>query len=122
MRARLIRLLAFASVIGLAGSAWPCAAVEYFYKDLPVARMTTDDFKIATPVIRRALDEGAEGQTHTWENPATGASGSVTLRSTPFSRNGTTCRRAEFMTSAGGLRNVSAWTLCKLPEGWKAVE
>ena len=122
MRARLFSLFAIAALLGLAGIAGPCAAVEYFYKDLPVARMTDDDFKLATPVIRRALDEGAEGQTHSWENPATGASGSIKLRSPPFTRKGTTCRRAEFMTSAGGLRNVSAWTLCKLPEGWKAVE
>ena len=106
----------------LLGFAACCQAASFFYSDTPVSRMKQSDFDIAIPVIRTALDEGKEGQTRTWENPATGASGSVTLRSAPFERAGNVCRRAEFMTAAGGLKNVSSWTVCKMPDGWKAVE
>lgn len=98
------------------------AAWCYYYKDLPLGRMNDADLAIAIPVIRHALDEGADGQTQSWANKASGASGSVTLKSDPFTRDGMTCRRAEFMTVAGGLKNVSSWTLCKRPDGWKVVD
>lgn len=94
----------------------------YWLKDAPVSRMTKQDFEIANPVIRQALDEGKNGQSYKWDNPATKASGSVTPKSEPFARDDKTCRRAEFMISAGGRKNVSSWTLCKMPEGWKAVD
>lgn len=107
-------------LLGMSGAC--VAANGYWLKDAPVGRMTKQDFDIANPVIHRALDEGRDGQVYEWKNPATGASGSITLRSAPMARNDTTCRRAQFMVSAGGLENVSTWTLCKLPDGWKAVD
>jgi surface antigen len=94
----------------------------YWLKDAPVGRMTKQDFDIANPVVHRALDEGRDGQVYEWNNPGTGASGSVKLLSEPFVRKDMTCRRAQFTVSAGGLRNVSTWMLCKLPDGWKAVD
>ncbi len=116
------RLLAFASVLMVAAASPLASAAEgYFLKDAPVSRMTKDDFQIANGVIRSALEEGRDGEAYAWENPATGASGSVTPR-TAFVRDGKTCRRAQFAVSAGGLKNVSSWTLCKLPDGWKAVD
>ena len=115
-------------LVMLAGAALGCAAGTtiaaegYFLKDAPVSRMTKEDFAIANPVIRKALDEGQAGEAYAWNNPATAASGEITLRSAPFESRGTTCRRAQFSVSAGGLKNVSAWTLCKMPDGWKAVD
>jgi surface antigen len=99
-----------------------CWATDaYFMKNAPVSRMKKEDFDIAIPVIRRALDEDQKGETYKWENPATGASGSVKPKPA-FSRKGTTCRRAEFTTQAGGVRNVASWTLCKVADGWKVLE
>jgi len=38
--------------------------------------MTEEDFRVAGEVIRKALDEGQQGRSYEWKNPATGASGS----------------------------------------------
>jgi hypothetical protein len=57
----------------------------------------------------------------TWSNPQTGASGSIAPGPT-FVRNGVTCRKASFGAVAGGTKGESAWTLCKYPEGWKAID
>jgi surface antigen len=90
-----------------------------FYQDLPQSRMTADDNALANATLARALDEGQEGQTYTWQNAATGASGSVRLRSPPFVRDGMTCRRAVIAAAAKGLANESTWMLCRTGDGWK---
>lgn len=98
------------------------AHAQYWLKNAPVSRLTKQDFDIANPVVYRALDEGKEGQVYDWNNPGTGASGSVKLMSDPFSRENMMCRRAQFTIAAGGSSSVSTWMLCKLPEGWKFVD
>jgi len=116
-------VFAFFCALLLLGVAAPGNGYDgYWLKDAPVSRMTKQDFDIANPVVHRALDEGQEGQVYEWNNPGTGASGSVKLLSGRFPRKDMTCRRAQFTVSAGGLSNVSTWMLCKLPEGWKAVD
>ena len=36
---------------------------EMFAKDAPIARMTAEDFEVAGAVLRRALDQGRDGET-----------------------------------------------------------
>jgi surface antigen len=105
-----------AALILVAASA---AADLSFYADMPQSRMTADDTALAQATLTRALEEGREGQTYAWQNAATGASGSVRLRSPPFEHGGMTCRRAAIATAAKGLANESAWLLCRTGDGWK---
>jgi hypothetical protein len=104
--------------------AFDCLAsgTGFFYlKDAPIAHMTEPDFAIAVPVVRNALDQGSEGSTYRWENPVTGASGSITPRGR-FSRNAMACRAADFTISAGGRSSASSWKLCNTADGWKVVD
>ncbi len=72
-------------------------------------------------MIRKALDEGQQGRSYEWKNPATGASGSITPGAS-FERGGMPCRAARFSIAAGGKNSTSAWNLCRTPEGWKVAE
>jgi len=116
------RLLSLCVLAVAAAMSCSCWAADYYFKDTPVSRMKKEDFAIANPVITRALDEGEDGKTYSWQNPKTGASGSVTPRSAAFARDKLTCRKAQVMVSAGGKKNVSSWTMCKQPDGWKVLE
>ena len=87
----------------------------------PVTKLTKDDFSIANGVIRKALDDGRDGQTYPWSNPKTGASGSI-VPGPVFVRDGSKCRKAAFGIVAGGSKSESSWTLCKFSEGWKAID
>ena len=94
---------------------------EMFAKDAPISRMTKEDLDIAGAMMRKALDEGRDGQEFAWKNPKTSASGTVTPLA-PFEKQGMHCRGAAFTTSAGGKSGRSEWNLCKTPEGWKVLE
>ena len=97
------------------------AVARAFWTELPVTYMNEQDRKIAIERINSALDDGNDGETYRWENPATGASGSVTPKKR-FTRDGAHCRNADFSTTAGGRKNASTWKLCKLGDGWKIVD
>jgi surface antigen len=106
----------------LIGVAVPAFAInEMFAKDTAVSRMTQEDFDVAGKVMRKALDEGKDGQAYAWENAKTKASGTITPGA-GFERNGMKCRGAAFTTNAGGKEGSSRWNLCRTPEGWKVLD
>jgi surface antigen len=91
---------------------------ELFADDTAFAKLQDDDIKIASRVIRDALDKGPDDQTQTWSNPKTHASGTV-KPSKLFEMKGMQCRKVEFTTSAGGRSGNSRWKICKTDKGWK---
>lgn len=99
----------------------PGALAQFGLQGTAVNKMTKDDWSFATETIRKALDDGRDGQSYSWTNPKTGASGSV-VPSAAFVRDGSKCRKASFAFVAGGSKGESSWTLCKLPDGWKAID
>lgn len=106
----------------LAVTCVPAYAInEVFAKDAPVANMTKEDFDIAGGVMRKALDEGRDGQSFDWKNPATSASGTITALAR-FERDGMHCRGAAFSSVVKGKEGRSKWNLCKTPSGWKVLE
>ena len=116
-----IARIALPATVLVVATASAFAANRAFWLELPSTYMTEQDRKIAIDKINRALDGGNDGQTYRWENPATGASGSVTPKSS-FTRDGARCRSADFSTTAGGRKNASTWKLCKVGDGWKIVD
>ncbi len=106
----------------LIAAAGPALAInEMFAKDAPVAKMTQEDFDVASAVMRKALDEGKDGQAYEWKNPKTSAAGTITPQAA-FEKNGMKCRGAAFTTTAGGKEGSSRWNLCKTPGGWKVLD
>jgi surface antigen len=87
----------------------------------PLAHLTKNDVTIARAEIAKALDTGADGQTYTWSNPETKASGTIKPTKT-FTKDGMRCRATEFTTSAGGERGASTWNLCSTKDGWKVAQ
>ena len=111
-------VLAVALATGAGGAH---AINEMFAKDAPITRMTEDDFRVASEVMRRAFDQGQDGETFRWDNPATAASGSVTPLTT-FEKQGMKCRGAAFTITTRGETSRSEWNVCRTPGGWKVVE
>jgi surface antigen len=113
----------FAAAAGIAAVIAPPAALainEMFAKDAPIARMTPQDVEIATTALRKALDEGRDGEPYRWSNPATSASGTITPLAAA-SRQGMPCRGVVFTLEAGGRSSRSAWDICRTPQGWKVA-
>ena len=75
----------------------------------------------AGAVMRRVLEEGQDGQSYPWKNPATSASGTVTPLAS-FTRQGMRCRGPAFVITTRGETSRSQWNLCRTPEGWKVAE
>ena len=118
---RRIAGLALPAILLVVAPASALAVARAFWSELPVTYMNEQDRKIAIDRINSALDGGNDGETYRWENPATGASGSVTPKGS-FTQDGNRCRSADFATTAGGRKNASTWKLCKIGDGWKIVD
>ncbi|HZZ94625.1 MAG TPA: RT0821/Lpp0805 family surface protein [Usitatibacter sp.] len=116
-----LRATLVAAVLAALAAPAALAINEMFAKDAPISRMTADDFEVAGAVMRKALDEGHDGQAYPWNNPATSASGTVTPMAS-FTRQGLHCRGAAFTITTRGQTSRSAWNLCRTPDGWKVAE
>ena len=89
--------------------------------DLPLRHMTEEDREILKTAVIAALDQTPDGTTAEWSNPATGAFGELTPR-TSFERSGRSCRDLEVANSAGGRSNRLVVTLCRQPDGEWRIE
>ncbi len=119
----------FNKTICLAGAALMAASLstpslavnELFMARGPMGHLKKSDISIARAEIRKALDTGKDGETSTWSNPETKASGTIKPTKT-FTKDGMRCRATEFTTSAGGERGASTWNLCSTKDGWKVAQ
>jgi hypothetical protein len=86
--------------------------------------MTQDDLDALGAATTRLLDRDnlVPGGIETWQDPKTGASGTVTAGS-PVKRKGYDCRIVVYQNSptAAGPRALptARLTWCKTPDGWK---
>jgi surface antigen len=98
----------------------PAAAVNWnFLQYGPAGQFTDEDWEQLRQAGRGALDSAADGETRSWNNTATGASGTVRPLDT-YQRDGSTCRRAEVFNSAGDASATTRFDFCKQPDGsWK---
>ena len=120
---RFQRTVYFAGAALIAASlSTPSFAVnELFMARGPLGHLKKSDVTIARAEIRKTLDTGKDGETSTWSNPETKASGTIKPTKT-FTKDGMRCRATEFTTSAGGERGASTWNLCSTKDGWKVVQ
>ncbi len=87
----------------------------------PVSYFTDEDWRLAREAAGEALNEAEIGNTVSWENPESGASGS----STPvkaLERDGMPCRYLKIFNSASDTSGESIQFFCKQQDGsWKAA-
>ena len=80
------------------------------------------DIAALTDATHRLLDQPnlASGGTETWNNPQSGASGTVTAGDA-VKRRGLACRIVRYQTTVPGPRSERSTTLtwCKTADGWK---
>jgi surface antigen len=94
---------------------------ELFLARGPLGHLKKEDVTIARAEIAKTLDTGMDGQTQTWSNPKTKASGTVKPTKT-FTKGDMRCRAVEFTTTAGGERGAGTWNLCNTKDGWKIAQ
>lgn len=87
-----------------------------FLRDAPVAKMAKEDLARFHSNLRAALGQDADGRTRRWEDPATGASGTLTPVSS-YEQNGTTCRRLETVDTVQGVTGHSTFNMCTRAAG-----
>ena len=109
-----------AALIAASVSSQAFAINELFLAKGPLGQLTKNDITIARAEIKKALDTGKDGQTFTWANPETKATGTIKPTKT-FTKDGMRCRATEFATSAGGETGASTWNLCSTKDGWKVA-
>lgn len=77
------------------------------------------DLAYARAMVGEALARGGKDTSHPWENPHTGARGSITPLTSAYSSNGVTCR--DFLASY--VKDQSETWLqgeaCKFNRGWE---
>jgi surface antigen len=95
------------------------AADTRVLRDTPSELFTKEDWNIFTSSYKQFLNEGKDGDTTAWSNPATTAKGELTLLKT-FEQKGSTCRTLKVANQAKNRKATNNFTLCKQPDGdWK---
>lgn len=111
---RISRALAAASILAVAGMA--LAQPFQLLGGAPLSRMTDKDIALYSAALRKALDEGKNGETHEWSNPETGASGTI-QPTRDFARGDSKCRDVFTDTRAKGRREKGTWPFCQEADG-----
>ena len=90
----------------------PVLAGNYSFLEYdPVAHFNKEDWRIWDEVAGKALDENPDGVTTRWENPKSGASGTITPLSTYEGDKGQRCRQVRTVDETRSPRLKNRWTL-----------
>ncbi len=97
-------------------TAAPCAhAFNYGFLGTSVlAKLTPADVEIGSRATREALDSGEDRE---WQNPATGARGTIRILGTVDVADHKECRRTRLDVVAGGRSGGGNYTLCRAQSG-----
>ncbi len=107
--------------LGLALSL-PAAAVNWdFLEYSPASYFTEKDWDRMTETGQEALDQAPDGDPRGWNNPETGAFGTIQPLNS-YEAGGSNCRRTEIFNSAKGTSGTSRFDFCKQEDGsWKVA-
>lgn len=87
-----------------------------FLQQAPVAFATDEDRHIFGRHLRKALESGITGEETRWENPATGARGSITLIESG-TLDGMPCAVTRLRSEIKGRSGEHLYTVCATPDG-----
>ncbi|MGH8447518.1 MAG: hypothetical protein ACREVL_19810 [Solimonas sp.] len=115
------KIFAAALLVASVHGAPASAQIVNFLSDSALAEMNKDDKALANAAFRDALNGAADGETRSWSNDKSGASGSITLlRSYHDAATKLDCRETKIELKARGRENKGPYFLCKTAEGqWK---
>ena len=92
-----------------------------FLNDAPIQAMTPGDRDLFKQSMDRALNETHDGASLTWENPSTGARGTITPTAS-WQEQGQACRTLQFDNRVQGRSGRSSFNFCKQGDGsWMIV-
>jgi surface antigen len=100
----------------------PAAAQNWvaLLKNGPAERFDEEDLRIFMDTGRKALTEGADNQTLSWENPKTRARGEITvLRRFEWKSN--PCKELKLHNEAQGRKGDSTLALCQVEGKWRLL-
>jgi surface antigen len=100
----------------------PAAAQNWvaLLKNGPAERFDEEDLRLFMDTGRKALNEGADNQTLSWENPKTKARGDVTVvRRFEWKKN--PCRELKVHNEAQGRKGDSTFNLCQVEGKWRLL-
>lgn len=80
-------------------------------------QLRDQDVQLAATTLQRSLEQVRNGETLTWRNAATGATGSITPQRTFLTSDGTYCRAYEETIVIGTRSAQSQNTACRDPRG-----
>lgn len=97
----------------------PIFASNYsFLSDAPVSYFTTEDSKILLAAQMDALNHYHDGTKVTWNNPKTGAHGTI-IPSDSTKMNNLHCRKLTMNSFAQNRTGKATFTYCKVDNVWK---
>ena len=114
------KLLIICSLLLLGGFSTTVSALDWrFMKNSPASHFDDEDWRLLREAGEDVLGHKADGETVSWENPASAHSGKLTpLRS--YQKNGLACRQVEIFSQAGGKTGTSVLDFCQVSAGeWK---
>jgi surface antigen len=106
----------------LAALAFPVAAQNWvgLLKNTPAERFDDEDLRLFLDTSRKALAEGKDNETMSWENPKTRARGDITVLRR-FEWKTHPCREVRLNNEAQGRKGTSTLGLCQVDGKWRLL-
>jgi surface antigen len=112
--------LLVAIVLALAASAATAQNWIGLLKNTPAERFDEEDIRLFLDASRKALNEAAENQPQSWENPKTRARGEITVLKS-FESKGRPCKEVRVRNEAQGRKGDNKLNLCKVDGKWRLL-
>ncbi len=114
MKHRLIIL----TITALLSSAATAQNIGFLSKG-PIAYLSDEERTLLSETLNQALENAADGESVTWENPKSGHNGRIEILDTHEDYD-TTCRTIRTHTSAAGREGGGVYRLCRADdESWQ---
>lgn len=85
----------------------------------PIAYLSDDEKVMLSETLNQALENSADGETVTWDNPKSGHNGRIELLDT-HEDYGTTCRTIRTHMTASGREGGGIYRLCRADDNtWR---
>ena len=112
------------SVLGflMTALAFPVAAQNWvgLLKNTPAERFDDEDLRLFLDTSRKALAEGKDNETLSWENPKTRSRGDITVLRR-FEWKTHPCREVRLNNEAQGRKGTSTLGLCQVDGKWRLL-
>jgi surface antigen len=89
-------------------------------KNTPAERFDEEDLGMFLDTARKALNEGADSQRMSWNNPKTMHRGEITVQRT-FGWKTYVCKELLVYSEAGGRKENTTYNLCRVDNKWRLL-